>query len=399
MKSSGEAEGEARVEGQGEEDPFADFESTPTDERGADEALPGLEGSGEPALLGARHDVFLRDGVEASRCRCLAVLASHPGDERFYWESQVPSLDARRQMVIAFTSRGQSCSGEPEGSQGAAYRGYEVRGPDVVVMVEASRPGRPLITGAILPRPSSGGRVLIEPFPGDLPYGKPLDDDGARCVVPEGGDVARVADEQPPTSEVPEAGAFDSLEDDSNQPNDDNEDEARRTGFYLGLLAGPGYAQLSADDGQVDSTVSGLGVDFDLMIGGSPTKDFAIGGVMGAVIVPGPELEAAGQTFQLDDVNLNAVRFGAFADYYLVGNLHALLELGYVGVSFSGASVMTTDDSFGGFGVGAGLGYDFWIGQRWSLGLLGRFGYGWLDADQSSADVMLPVLAATLTFH
>jgi hypothetical protein len=135
----------------------------------------------EYALLGARHDLNYA-GPTTPSCQCLAVVtsdsANHPA---FQWELGAPQLNPSTQQVIAFSSNGVSCEAPPAGTLGASYQGYAVEGNDVVVFVEALGEGRPLTSGAIIPRPLGNGSVLVEPA-GAI-YGKPLEGKGKRCKL------------------------------------------------------------------------------------------------------------------------------------------------------------------------------------------------------------------------
>jgi hypothetical protein len=65
---------------------------------------------------------------------------------------------------------------------GASYWGYEMSGNDVVVVVERAAEGRPVASGAIIPRPS-GGQVYLRAADKTVPYGRPMAGTGERCQV------------------------------------------------------------------------------------------------------------------------------------------------------------------------------------------------------------------------
>lgn len=179
-------QGEARAGSQGadgEVDAFADFdEQSVEDEHGGvgEFAVAPEAGTDAPALLGARHDVFVvADPVE--NCTCMAVVVGPANDPRLGWESKVPTIDPSTQRVVAFRMAG--CHDAPAGSRGAAYRGYRQSGDDIIVMVEEAHPGRPQIFGAIVPAPKQNGSLLLESVPATLPYAKPLTGSATRCRV------------------------------------------------------------------------------------------------------------------------------------------------------------------------------------------------------------------------
>ena len=183
LSCQGSAQGKAKAGNAGEVDVFADFEAPSVeDERGSvgEFAVQPSPSGQQPALLGARHDVFVQaDPVE--NCSCMTVVAGAPEDPRFGWESKRPQIDSLTQMVVAFRMAG--CSDAPVGANGASYRGYVEKGNDVFLMVESAHPGRPLIVGAIVPKPKPGGHLFVESVPASLPYGKPLGSGDGQCRV------------------------------------------------------------------------------------------------------------------------------------------------------------------------------------------------------------------------
>jgi hypothetical protein len=126
------------------------------------------------AMLGARHDLRLSPEIKTAKCRCLAVALGTPTNSAMSWRGTPASIDPRSQLVIAFSSDAQQCPGEPQGSLGASYWGYRMSGNDVVVVIEAARDGRPVTTGAIIPKPNGEGQVVVQPLTRDLPYGQSL---------------------------------------------------------------------------------------------------------------------------------------------------------------------------------------------------------------------------------
>jgi hypothetical protein len=160
------------------------------------------EGGADQALLGARHDLALAGDSLQPTCTCLAVAAGFPANPAFFWSSIVPVIDADTQLVIAFTSEGIACGAEAQDSLGASYWGYRVVNDDVVVVVERAQFGRPLTSGAIIPKPAAGGAVYIEPLDAKVPYGRPLGGQGKRCRVDSSVAVQRVVPPPPGTEQL-----------------------------------------------------------------------------------------------------------------------------------------------------------------------------------------------------
>ena len=133
-------------------------------------------------LLGARHDLRLEAGKGAATCQCLAVALGGPKEAGMAWSSSPPEIDETTQLTIALSSEGQACQGEPKQSLGASYWGYRISGNDVIVLVEAARDGRPLTSGAIIPKPLGQGQVFVAPASKRLPYGRALEGNG-QCKI------------------------------------------------------------------------------------------------------------------------------------------------------------------------------------------------------------------------
>lgn len=161
----------------------ADIDST-SDEAPVSENLtqPPSESAPEIALLGARHDVRYT-GSATPACRCLAVALGPVNEAGISWRSHVPEVDPGTQLVIALSSEGVACPDAPKDGLGASYWGYRMAGQDVIVVVESARDGRPVTSGAIIPKPAGNGRVLVEPLNARVPYGQSLATGEKRCVL------------------------------------------------------------------------------------------------------------------------------------------------------------------------------------------------------------------------
>jgi hypothetical protein len=148
----------------------------------------GIEG-GHPqyALYGARHDLSYK-GPKNATCVCLAVaLSDRAQDAAFQWELEEPRVEPGSQWIVALSSNDVPCESPPAATLGASYQGYVMEGNDVVIYVEALGEGRPMTSGAIIPRPKASGGVFVEPT--NAVYGKPLEGKSKRCkLAAPGGD-------------------------------------------------------------------------------------------------------------------------------------------------------------------------------------------------------------------
>jgi hypothetical protein len=134
-------------------------------------------------LLGARHDLKLSPGKGNASCTCLAVALGGSRSAGMQWSAAPPELNEASQLSIALSSEGAGeCKDEPKGSLGASYWGYRISGNDVVVLVEAARGGRPMTSGAVIPKPVGNGQVWVAPASKKVPYGRALEGKGA-CKI------------------------------------------------------------------------------------------------------------------------------------------------------------------------------------------------------------------------
>jgi hypothetical protein len=177
-------------------DEIKDFDRPlePASARSVNTPLAEGEVEGEYPLLGARHDLGY-GGPATAVCKCLAIRVEDRADaEALHWDMAVPHIDRRHQWIVALSSKGVPCDGTPADTLGASYQGYETEGDDVIVYVEALGEGRPMTSGAIIPRPPRDGGVYVEAA-GSV-YGKPLGNE-KRCKVPVPASAAPPAPSEP----------------------------------------------------------------------------------------------------------------------------------------------------------------------------------------------------------
>lgn len=148
-------------------------------------------------------------------------------------------------------------------------------------------------------------------------------------------------------------------------------------GFYLRMGMGPGYGRVVAEgagSNDVKATYKGWGPAFELLLGGTLGSGFVLGGGFVGQDVSEPDLEVESRSVNVsgtvEDQSLGILTIGPFIDWYPdpKGGAH-------VGVMIGPAEVgLQDDDGQSSTGLGGSLfgGYDFWIGDQWSLGLEGR---------------------------
>lgn len=169
-------------------------------------------------------------------------------------------------------------------------------------------------------------------------------------------------------------------------------------GFFLRF--GIGYSYLSSkievtepSGTGVEGSIKGSGVGIGLaMIGGTVAPGFVLGGALLGHGYSEPEMElkdAAGNTQEIDtsDETLTFSVIGLFAQYYFDpkdgGYLQALIGFGQLDDD-DDDDENDSDERPSGAVFGIGGGYDFWVGEQWSLGPELRLMYAPLKYEESA---------------
>ena len=128
---------------------------------------------GPAAVLGVRHDLMLSNAPHEARCSCLSVEVGRPDDPQFFWAGGAPdvALDA---LILAVGARGIACpGGDPDDRRRRpSISGVDHEGEDIFVEVEDLPEGRPLASGAIIPKPGPKGSIYVYPRRGNAVYGR-----------------------------------------------------------------------------------------------------------------------------------------------------------------------------------------------------------------------------------
>ena len=163
--------------------------------------------------------------------------------------------------------------------------------------------------------------------------------------------------------------------------------------------------QGTGDLNGLEYSLSGGGGIFELMLGGTPAEGLVIGGGLIGASFPEPDLEIEGENFEAADgisVDLSVVT--AFVNYYFDPrsglHLHGALGFGVAGVSDEDGDSLTDEDATPTGGVlGLGLGWEGFVSDEWSLGVLGRYMYAPLSSDVEDVTFQVFTVSFIATLH
>lgn len=162
-------------------------------------------------------------------------------------------------------------------------------------------------------------------------------------------------------------------------------------GFYLrfGLGVGP----------VLSSQASGVGIPSELAFGGTPVPGLVLGVGNAGVVIPKPDSDRDG-----GQLAFNA--WGPFVDYYLDPKLGAHVQASVVFVYGLWSKKDEVEAAYGpGYGATLGGGYEWWIAEQWSLGVVLRAAYysvtleGRNSGAKSDARAFVPGVLFAVTYH
>ena len=173
-------------------------------------------------------------------------------------------------------------------------------------------------------------------------------------------------------------------------------------GFFFRIGLNFGVGSLSNDVTSFgEESISGFALGNDFLFGGTPVPGLVIGGGLMSTYGPKPKYELAGVERELDGT-LYMFGLAGFVQYYIDPHegFHIQAFAGYGALDFvTDAGQSGGNDPHGPF-FGGGLGYDFWVGDQWSIGPFGRVLYGTMSAEGSdSVSYLYPSIGAAFTLH
>jgi hypothetical protein len=153
-----------------------------------------------------------------------------------------------------------------------------------------------------------------------------------------------------------------------------------RDGFHFQATGGLGYYNVSGG-APAKQSFSGLTLPSSLFFGGTLFGHLALGGGMILDYAPSPTYKQNGTKVSGQVTSQMILGLGLYGDYYLNPQANGL----HIQV-------------FAGWG-GLGAGYDWWISDQWSAGVLGRFLYAPIALNSTKFPTYEPAVVGVLTWH
>jgi hypothetical protein len=192
-----------------------------------------------------------------------------------------------------------------------------------------------------------------------------------------------------------------------------------RNGFFARLSVGSGW--FGADSGSSDDerSFSGLPISFEAYIGGTPAPWLGLGGGLTrdeVMALSSQDERLDGDEPDLDGTSFHLQTVSALVCIYPdpVSPLYAYATLGVAVLEVASASELpelpiggfiegATSSDPGGFTLSIGAGYDWWVDERWTLGVSGRLLGAWLTSTETwpheDVDVLMPSVLFSVGYH
>jgi len=145
--------------------------------------------------------------------------------------------------------------------------------------------------------------------------------------------------------------------------------------------------------------VTGGGLALDLMLGGTLSPGFVLGGSLFITTASKPNIEGPEVSGEIDG-SLGSVMLLLFADVFPdpKGGLNVGGGLGFDAVSLTDDANEDDPLELSGFGGAAWVGYGGWVGDEWQLGGLLRLAGSLTDGDESGFDYKARTGSVALLF-
>jgi hypothetical protein len=151
-------------------------------------------------------------------------------------------------------------------------------------------------------------------------------------------------------------------------------------GFFLRLSAGVSGAETSIDDGGDELKFSGPGGDINIAIGGIVSPNLALHGTIFGWAVADPDVKINGDKIGNANADLSLSVAGIGLTYYFMpANLYLSGTVGFAQLHLDSPGV--DGDSNTGLGMEGTFGKEWWVGNKWGLGIAGALGFHTIGED------------------
>jgi hypothetical protein len=165
-------------------------------------------------------------------------------------------------------------------------------------------------------------------------------------------------------------------------------------GFYMRISLGANGLRSTVESDRASDPevkVSGGGLSFDFLLGGTPTPGLVLGGGLLIDTAPNPNVQVDGEDVN-SDFEASYGFIGPFIDGYFdpEGGFHVGGAIGFSGFTLDDKDDDADDDkAFSGGGGSIWVGYDAWVSSQWSLGGMLRLsgGSGKRQLERNGVDV------------
>jgi outer membrane autotransporter protein len=166
---------------------------------------------------------------------------------------------------------------------------------------------------------------------------------------------------------------------------------------------------LTLGSAESEQKISGGGAMFEAVFGGTVAPGFVLGAALIGHAASEPTVEIDGNEQTAENTTLQLSTLGLLAQYYFDPKsgfyVQALIGLGTANSRYDANGISVESKSSSGIALGVGAGYDFWIGDQWSMGpefrvLYANMKYEGSDTEAKRTDeAVVPTLALTFTLH
>lgn len=183
----------------------------------------------------------------------------------------------------------------------------------------------------------------------------------------------------------------------------------RHDGFYLRLGIGIGVVggTYEPDEGGDKADVSGGGGASEIALGGTLGSGFVLGGGIWGMGTLATTYETDAGTADAKALNLGML--GPFIDFYFDERSggHLTFAIGFAGVQQAEGEDLPDGAQFagGGFGALVGGGYEWWVGEQWSIGVIARVQYASVATKTEELEIegtmslLSPAILFGVTYH